>query len=447
MGDYRVTLQVGERVLLPSGYGMVTEVYRLGCKVRTVVGDEEELAWVDLIAIEGPDGPARAAHVSLRPLLDMLASDVLDEAYDWLEVVLTVLTGYALGHRELAVDGEPFYPYGPTYGVSMEKRCERMAVELSQERSTERRRQRRVRRGDLKSTTVTKNTVRNKITAWETQGFAGLIDGRKIRRSDRFAKIDETFRSTIDEIVTTLDGDRSTISHREILRQARVSMKKRGEAGYAAPQRATAEYISWLMSKRGSTTRAQRSNKLRGSSGHASFEAIWPGQVVAIDVTRADVLVWDPTHERVFSVEIITAIDVTTRVVVALRVVPKSADGVDAGLILYDILRPFSLQVAGTDVSHWRWAGLPSAVEMDAREVRTENGIVLPVPGQTLQGEHRIPSLLPGAIRADHGTIFVGEYFRMLLRDFGIDLMLSRRRRRQRQPSIRVPRNPPARGR
>lgn len=433
MNDYRVRLQVGDRVLMPSGYALVTEIHRLGCTVRTVVGEEDQVPWIDLTPLDVSNGSARAAHVALRPLLDMLDEETLAEAQDWLEAINTILTGYALAHREFALDGEPFYPYGPTYGVSIDKRCQRMADELSHERSADRRRQRRVRRGELKSTTVSKNTVRNKLNAWETRGFAGLIDGRRIRRTDRFGTIDETFRSEINAIVTGLDGDRSTISHREILRRARVAMHKRGYQNYAAPQRATAEYLSWLMSKRGDTTRAQRSNKLRGSSGHTSFEAIRPGQTVALDVTRADVLVADPLHERCFSVEIISAIDVATRVVLALRVVPKSADGVDAGLILYDILRPFSLQVSGTEVSHWRWAGLPAAVEIAVDEVQTDTHRPTRTPnsreattGLTLQGVHHIPGLVPGAIRADHGSIFVSEHFRMLLRDFGIDLMLSR---------------------
>lgn len=424
MSDYRVRLEAGEQVLLPYGYGLVTDVHRLGCTVRNALGENAEVSWIDLVPLNGVAGTGRAAHIALRPLLDMLARDALEEMTDWVEVVQTLMSGYALGHAELALDGEPFHPYGPTFGVSIDNQCERMAAELSHERSADRQRGRRVRRGELKSTTVSKNTVRNKLTVFETQGVVGLIDGRKIRRTDKFQKIDETFRATIDEVVSTLDGDRSTISHREILRQARVSMKKRGLEHYQAPQRATAEYISWLMSRRGSTTRAQRSTKLRGSSAKSGFEAVRPGQIVAIDATRSDVLVWDPTHERAFSVEIITAIDVATRVVFALRVVPKSADGVDAGLLLYDVLRPFSMMVTGTTISHWRWAGLPGALDLSNAAVTTENG---PVDiGMTLQGEHRIPSVLPGAIRADHGSIFVGAHFRALLRDFGIDLLLSR---------------------
>lgn len=424
MSDYRVQLEVGASVLLPSGYGLVTEVHRLGCTVRNAIGENEELSWIDLVPMNGARGTGRAAHIALRPLLDTLPQGALDEMTDWVEVVQILRSGYALAHPELALDGEPFYPYGPTFGVSIDKQCERMAAELSHERNADRQLGRRVRRGDLKSTTVSKNTVRNKLMAFEAHGVVGLIDGRKIRRTDKFQKIDETFRATIDEIVGTLDGDRSTISHREILRRARVSMKKRGLEHYKAPQRATAEYISWLMSRRGSTTRAQRSTKLRGASAKSTFEAVRPGQVVAIDATRSDVLVWDPTHERAFSVEIITAIDVATRVVLALRVVPKSADGVDAGLLLYDVLRPFCVTVAGTTISHWRWAGLPGAVDLGNVSVTTENGPV--GNAMTLQGEHHIPSVLPGAIRADHGPIFVGAHFRALLRDFGIDLMLSR---------------------
>jgi putative transposase len=69
-------------------------------------------------------------------------------------------------------------------------------------------------------------------------------------------------------------------------------------------------------------------------SGTQHYPAIRPGQVVAIDATRADNRVFDSLTGRAFSVEILTALDVATRVVLALRVVPRSANGIDAGLLL-----------------------------------------------------------------------------------------------------------------
>jgi putative transposase len=425
MSDYRVRLEVGHQVLVPSGLGLVTRVFRMGYSIKDRRDDETEVPWTDLVETSNIGAPGRAAHISLKPMLESVSTEAAQEMEDWLEVVNTILTGYARGFAELALDGEPVYPYGPTFGVSRHQQFARMAAELNLERTANRELARRVRRGEVKSATITASTVRNKVEGFELRGAVGLIDGRRVRRKDTFGTIDNDFRAAIDQVIETLDGDRSTIADREILRVARVAMKKRGIHTFHAPHRATQQYISWRKDQKGTTTRAQRSTKLRGASAFTSFEAVRPGQVVAIDATRADVLVWDPLHERALSVEILTAIDVCTRVVVALRVVPKSADGVDAGLLLYDVLRPFSCHVSGTKISDWRWVGLPNVLDLTETDVRTEEGPIAKT-GPTLQGEHGIPSLIPGAIRADHGSIFVSSHFRMLLHDFGIDLMLSR---------------------
>ena len=200
-----------------------------------------------------------------------------------------------------------------------------------------------------------------------------------------------------------------------------------GRVDYAQPARATGEYVSWLFKQRGHTTRAQRSNAIRGTSGRTHFPAIRPGQVIAVDATRADVLVWDPTHDRPMSVEIVTALDVASRCVLAARVVPKSADAVDAGLIIYDVMRPFHMAVSGAKATQWRWSGIPEQVDLTGMTVVHEHGPS--APAATLQGEHSIPAVLPEAIRCDHGSIFVSNHFRALCHDFSIDLLLSRGRR------------------
>ncbi len=109
----------------------------------------------------------------------------------------------------------------------------------------------------------------------------------------------------------------------------------------------------------------------------------------------------------------------STRVVLACRVVPKSATALEAGLAIYDAMRPFSMLVAGTRASDWRWAGLPSSLSV-------------PLPAQhanqqtDLQGQHWIPSVRPTSLRTDHGAIFTAESFQRLLREFGVDFLPSR---------------------
>lgn len=429
----RLVLRVTERILLASGVGVVSRITRDGYSITEANGTVRDVAWIDLIPIAPvtEDG-VRTIHRQLSPWWEMLPKDARQEALTRLEVVLEILTGFRDGLAELARDGEPFDPYGPIFGGSLKSRCIRMAAELSRERGQDRSQQRRILRGELKQSGISTSTVRNWVLAYQDQGLLGLVDGRKMRKSLGFEVLDPVFRDAILDIVETFDGDRSAVNHKEIIRLARMRMKEAGREAYAQPARATGEYVAWLFRERGHNTRAQRSNAIRGTSGKTHFPAIRVGQVVAIDATRADVLVWDPLHERPISVEVLTAIDVASRCVVACRIVPKSADAVDASLLLYDVMRPHHMVVAGTNISDWRWAGLPESLDLSGVEVVTEHGPIVPrplAPAGTLQGRHTIPAVMPEAIRCDHGSIFTSKHFYAVCDDFGIEVLLSRGRR------------------
>jgi putative transposase len=121
--------------------------------------------------------------------------------------------------------------------------------------------------------------------------------------------------------------------------------------------------------------------------------------------------------------------------VLALRVVPKSANGLEAGLLVYDVCRPFSLAVEGTTVGGWRWVGVPEHLDFSRVHVRAGRRTLAP-DFSTLQGEHRIPAVIPDAIHCDHGSIFVSDYFYALLRDLGIDLLLSRGKKPTDNPHV-----------
>jgi putative transposase len=171
----------------------------------------------------------------------------------------------------------------------------------------------------------------------------GLVDGRSRRKHRAFESLDPEVRRIAEEQVDTLDGSRSDLNLDELFRRTVLAVKAEGLFDLQIPERTLRRYLTHLKKQAGATTRRQRSNRLRGSSAFTSFPALRPGQIVAIDVTRADNLVWDQWSQKAISVEIITALDVATRVVLAVRVVPRSADAHTAGLILYDVLRPFSM--------------------------------------------------------------------------------------------------------
>lgn len=425
MPNARTSLIEGTKVLTTQGIARIGQIAAAGVTLHYSYGDTSTKGWAELDVIRAlEDGEVCALSESLRPLWDALADDVREAALFKLEIVQEILTGYRDGHHALARPGEPRPPYGPS-GASESKRCTAMAKELNAGAQFDRRVQGRLQDGETRPAQFSSVTIRYWVRGFKERGLLALIDERSTRQSKSWELIDERYRQLATQIVDTLDGDRSTISNQEIDRRTRVRLKENGIDDFEAPERITSQFLATLKRERGATTRAQKSRKSRKVSGAKHYPAIRPGQVVAIDVTRADNLVYDPLTGQACSVEIITAIDVATRVVLAIRVVPRSADGIEAGLLLYDICRAFSLMVEGTSIGDWRWVGLPEQLDLTGVSVQVGKRVLVP-EFSTLQGEHGIPSVLPNAVRCDHGAIFVSKHFRALLQMLGIDLMLNR---------------------
>lgn len=434
MFENRFTVEKGTMVLTDDGTGVVLKVDRAGIELRDVRGEVSWVDWPDLGTVEPIDGSQPDDAPALRSFAEdweRLDKRTREEAYFRLGIVQEIRTGYRHGHTELALPGEPSALFDPSTGTSVHERCKQMAHRLAHEATTS--------RMGTERTAPSVRTIELWVKRYESGGLLGLVDGRRTKRVEVFSTLPLEFRLIGAEVLAEFDGDVSTVNRREIRRRIKERMHKAG-LDARVPQRVAGRYISHLMDTKGGTTRAQRSNCLRGVSGTESYPGMVPGQVVAIDVTRADVLVWCPVRGAACSVEIISAIDVATRMILALRVVPMSADSHDAAMLLYDVMRPFSQVVEGTTVHDWAWAGVPEEIEFysDSADASPDcSGVEVTCPRtcrslQTapgLQGAHMIPGVRPSAIRADHGSIFVSQVFRDLLARFGIDLALSRTRR------------------
>ncbi|MUL74488.1 leucine zipper domain-containing protein [Mycolicibacterium sp. CBMA 226] len=426
-GSARTRVEVGEKVLTANGTALVMAIEKSSVKLRDCVHNIVQVRFDQLGTVRGhEDGEWVALVEPLRPLWDALSDAARNVALMRLEVVQEVITGYRDGHPELKRKGEPFKPFGPTWNASEHRKAVAMAAELGMEGHYNREAQRRLHDGAIQSTGVSPSTIKNWLRRWRKDGLLGLIDGRHLRPTTPPQEaVPPLYRSAAEKIITSFDGDRSTVSNLELDRQIRLVLKDDGIEDIQTPERKTNEYLSFLRRQIGSTTRSQRSHSLRGVSGHKHYPAIRPGQIVAVDVTRADNLVFDPLSGQPYSVEIITAIDVATRVVLALRVVPRSASGFEAGLLVYDICRPFSLTVSGTSLDDWRWVGIPEQLDLSHAPVRVGRRRLAP-DFSTLQGEHPIPSVKPDALHYDHGGIFVSNIHHDLLSRFQIDLTLTR---------------------
>lgn len=408
------------------GLCVVIDVLSLCVVLCDNQGITHQVRYIDLGPVSEVESLVGAVAITpaLRPQWDGLTEEARRKTLDKLERVNQVLTGYRSGLPELARNDEPWPPF--TAGHNRTTLAGYMADELTHEHQASRDYRIRVERGELQGRPVSRSTILDWIRKWETDGLWGLVDKKAARGKQGFDSLDNRFKDAAKAEIDRFDGDISAVSQNEVRRRIELRLLRAGHEDVAVSERGKSAYVSWLMDLRGKTPRAHRQRAISAASGTTHAPVLRPGQIVAIDVTRADVRVYSDAFGVAESVEIITAIDVCTRVVLALRVVPISADALDAGLLLYDVMRPFSQLVEGTTVHDWRWAGLPQHVEFDVGELGTPRRKPLILGGHSLQGEHQIPGLKPVAVRCDRGTIFISEYFFDLLERFGIDLLPSR---------------------
>lgn len=418
-----VDLATGNTVLLESGPAVVAALERHGVLLRDVLGQELSVRW-DRLVVRKVDGAAvQSVHVSLEPWWSSLDDAMRRQALLKLEVVMEVLTGYRSGLPELARPGEPFHPFGPGYGQSLTQQVKAIARQLSYERSLDREVVARVERGEIQGAALTGRTVHRWVLAFKRDGLRGLVDGRSARHRKGWEVLDARFVRIADEELAPFDGTVSKVNLIEIERRIHVRLKQEGITDLQLPQRLAQQYLSQRYAALGSTARGHKGVKMRKRRGFDSYPDIHPGHL-AVDVTRADNLVWDDVLGRAFSVEIITFISVPTRVVVACRVVPRSATAIDVAMALYDAMRPFSMVVNGTTIDDFRWCGIPASLDFSPHPLVSHKPALK--TDRSLDGVHVKPGVTPKSIRADNGAIFISTHLREVLRDLGVDLLTSR---------------------
>ncbi len=418
-----VELFESARVLMSFGPGVVVEIGRHGVTVKDVLG-ENHFVRADQLTVTGigEDG-LDAIHLSIQPWWNSLSPEIKAEVRLKLEVVFEVLTGYRDGHPLMAREGEPFYPFGEGFDASLTQRIEAMARQLTFEYGVDRTRVRRVLAGEIIKNGVSPNTIRGWIKAWQRDGLRGLVDGRKTKGRQGFEVIDPRFVRIVDEELAAFDGTKSKVSMVEIERRILVRLKQEGIDDIDLPQRITQQYLSTRFAALGRTTKQHKTTSLRRNAARANYPATHPGHF-AVDVTRCDNLVWDNVYERVYSVEIITIISVPSRVVVACRVVPQSANALEIALALYDAIRPFSMVVEGTTIDDFRWCGIPASLDFGDNPITAHASRVR--TRREVQGRHVKPGIAFVSLRSDNGKIFLSAPVLALLRDWGVDFMPSR---------------------
>ena len=438
MARATVEISVGTRILTNRGVAVVVELDRHGAHLKDSTGHTYFTAFTELEAREVSDKGVQTLHSSLMPWFVQLPPDVQAAALFRQQCILEVRTSYREGMAELAQPGEPFWPFGESYGVSLTERYTAMSRLVSFERTVDRTIMQRVYDGEIKKPSITGRAMMIWDKKWLADGLGGVVDGRSIRDKQGFDNLDANFRRIAEEQFRQFDGRRSATSRNEIERRIRLQLKNEGLVAENLPERLMEEYLSHHWRSIGRTTKQQKSRSLRRVSGHESYPSQHPSGCCT-DICRGDNLIYDPIQDRPVSVEIGSMMSTATRVVTAMRLFPRSANGIDVGLLLYDTMRQQSMLVEkGPDrpsIDDWRWIGVPESLDFNGNPVRTgRRGFTK--PDLAIWGEHRVPGVTPSAVRSDHGSIYVGKHFRSLLDQFGITLQLSRGKKPSDNPHI-----------
>ena len=267
MKDARLDLCAGERILTADGVSVVTSIERHGVRLKGATGSERFVAYTQLSGRAlTPDG-VTAVHTSLLPWFDSLDESTVGDALFKNEVCTEIATGYRYGLPELAQPGEPFYPFGPTYAVSLSAQIRAMSRLISFERTVDRVRMRRVHEGQVITAGVASRTIHDWYRAYERDPFRGLVDGRKIRGKQGFEALDPTFRAIAESIFTQFDGTISAVNLQEIERRTRLQLKNEGIENPNLPEQLVQRYLSHHYRALGGTTRAHKSRRLRRVAG------------------------------------------------------------------------------------------------------------------------------------------------------------------------------------
>jgi hypothetical protein len=76
--------------------------------------------------------------------------------------------------------------------------------------------ERRIQDGEIQDGSTNPSTIRKWLRSWKDGGLKALIDGRSLRARKCWELIDPRYRKLAEEVLDTLDGDKSTVSVKEL---------------------------------------------------------------------------------------------------------------------------------------------------------------------------------------------------------------------------------------
>lgn len=321
------------------------------------------------------------------------------EAQAWEPHINEMITGYRSGDPAQPAKGEPRQDYDPASTSLNDRVTQKVA--------------------DLEGTPFAckERQLRRKIAAYRSDGLTGLVDRRKTKLARPLMKVDAKILTAAVAVLDKL-ARKTKVSKAEKCRQIKQYLDKEyGEKAPALPSESTMNRLLEVLSAgRGFHLSAKQMRSVANQpvTPYRNFSRLArrPGEYVLLDSTPLDVFAIDPVSYNWVRVTLTIAIDLFTRSILAWRLTASDPKGVDAALLLADVIKPKEMGSGWSSTAQWRYHGVP------------ENVVVAIWPN--VGAPAGIPVTVPETVVIDHGKVFVSQTFTDACRRLGINVQLAR---------------------
>lgn len=255
-------------------------------------------------------------------------------------------------------------------------------------------------------------TLRRQVKDVEAGGIEVLIHGNRRTGPQRLPDVGEEVITVVTEVLAD-QPKQARVSTRALVTKARAALQKAGVGDEVSTYklRGLVSELSRSMDLHLAAKGRERT-ALKPRRVYGRHPVSRPGEVVQVDATTTNIHVWDPRLGWVRST-IVTAIDVFTRCVVAMRVVTGSVTSRDVAMLLWDIGRP-TVTRAGYPYELCLHHGIPRLIAVN-RDPEVQAGY-----GEALGAK---PAFTPSLIVMDHGREFDSTHFLGACARVGVDVV------------------------
>lgn len=258
---------------------------------------------------------------------------------------------------------------------------------------------------------VSTKTLRRWMRSYSESGVAGLADSRLTRK--RAPQVDPRWETTLKRVLRSFTNA-STPTRGAAIDATHRAVEAEYGGAVALPSRSAA-YRRVAANSKGLYTfgsaKARRSAAGRPAGPYGRLRATRPGEFVVLDTTPLDVFAMEPVTLRWVPVELTVALDLYTRCVVGLRLMPVSTKSQDVANVLYQsVTQQFGIDDGGQFV--WPFHGVPKTVLVGFEDISAI--------ADSAADHH--PGFVPETIVVDHGRQYLSAHVIGVCARFGISV-------------------------